>query len=171
MQKGHRYLIFCYLDEETNRLVASSKVHSYLDNSDLTVNPFEEVDLIVSNKTDLGYNVIINEIHLGLVYNDDVFQPIEIGDRIKGFIKKTRKDGKIDVTLQRPGYRSIEPNAQAILDELQKQNGFLNITDKSAPEKIKAVLKMSKKSFKRAAGNLYKQRQIDIKEDGIYLKK
>ena len=171
MQKGHRYLIFCYLDEDTNRLVASSKVHAYLDNSDLTIKPFEEVDLIVSNKTDLGYNVIINEIHLGLVYNDDVFQTIEIGDRIKGFIKKTRKDGKIDVTLQRPGYRSIEPNAQAILDELQNQNGFLNITDKSSPEKIKAVLKMSKKSFKRAAGNLYKQRQIDIKEDGIYLKK
>ncbi|SFC32258.1 hypothetical protein SAMN04487907_103330 [Zunongwangia mangrovi] len=170
MQKGHRYLIFCYLDEDTNRLVASSKVHAYLDNSDLTIKPFEEVDLIVSNKTDLGYNVIINEIHLGLVYNDDVFQPIEIGDRIKGFIKKTRKDGKIDVTLQRPGYRSIEPNAQAILDELQNQNGFLNITDKSSPEKIKAVFKMSKKSFKRAAGNLYKQRQIDIKEDGIYLK-
>ena len=124
----------------------------------------------MSNKTDLGYNVIINEIHLGLVYNDDVFQPIEIGDRIKGFIKKTRKDGKIDVTLQRPGYRSIEPNAQAILDELEDHNGYLNITDKSSPEKIKAVLKMSKKSFKRAAGNLYKQRQIDIKEDGIYLK-
>ena len=170
MQKGHRYLIFCYLDEDTNRLVASSKVHAYLDNSDLTIKPFEEVDLIVSNKTDLGYNVIINEIHLGLVYNDDVFQPIEIGDRIKGFIKKTRKDGKIDVTLQRPGYRSIEPNAQAILDELEDHNGYLNITDKSSPEKIKAVLKMSKKSFKRAAGNLYKQRQIDIKEDGIYLK-
>ena len=170
MQKGHSYLIFCYLDEDTNRLVASSKVHAYLDNSDLTIKPFEEVDLIVSNKTDLGYNVIINEIHLGLVYNDDVFQPIEIGDRIKGFIKKTRKDGKIDVTLQRPGYRSIEPNAQAILDELEDQNGYLNITDKSSPEKIKAVLKMSKKSFKRAAGNLYKQRQIDIKEDGIYLK-
>ena len=169
MQKGHRYLIFCYLDEDTNRLVASSKVHAFLDNSDLTIKPFEEVDLIVSNKTDLGYNVIINEIHLGLVYNDDVFQPIEIGDRIKGFIKKTRKDGKVDVTLQRPGYRSIEPNAQAILDELQKQNGFLNITDKSSPDKIKAVLKMSKKSFKRAVGNLYKQRQIDIKEDGIYL--
>ncbi|MCL6220071.1 S1 RNA-binding domain-containing protein [Zunongwangia pacifica] len=170
MQKGHHYLIFCYLDEDTNRLVASSKVHAFLDNSDLTIKPFEEVDLIISNKTDLGYNVIINEIHLGLVYNDDVFQPIEIGDRIKGFIKKTRKDGKIDVTLQRPGYRSIEPNAQAILDELQKQNGFLNITDKSSPDQIKAVLKMSKKSFKRAAGNLYKQRQIDIKEDGIYLK-
>ncbi|WBL21228.1 MULTISPECIES: CvfB family protein [unclassified Zunongwangia] len=169
MQKGHRYLIFCYLDEDTNRLVASSKVHAYLDNSDLTIKPFEEVDLIVSNKTDLGYNVIINEIHLGLVYNDDVFQPIEIGDRIKGFIKKTRKDGKIDVTLQRPGYRSIEPNAQAILDELQHHDGYLNITDKSSPEKIKAVFKMSKKSFKRAAGNLYKQRQIDIKEDGIYL--
>ncbi|MEO2072009.1 MAG: S1-like domain-containing RNA-binding protein [Zunongwangia sp.] len=170
MQKGHRYLIFCYLDEDTNRLVASSKVHAFLDNSDLTIKPFEEVDLIISNKTDLGYNVIINEIHLGLIYNDDVFQPIEIGDRIKGFIKKTRKDGKIDVTLQRPGYRSIEPNAQVILDKLQENKGFLNITDKSSPDQIKSVLKMSKKSFKRAAGNLYKQRQIDIKDDGIYLK-
>ncbi len=147
MQKGHRYLIFCYLDEDTNRLVASSKVHAFLDNSDLTIKPFEEVDLIISNKTDLGYNVIINEIHLGLIYNDDVFQPIEIGDRIKGFIKKTRKDGKIDVTLQRPGYRSIEPNAQVILDKLQENKGFLNITDKSSPDQIKSVLKMSKKAL------------------------
>lgn len=171
MQKGHKYLIFCFLDLETNRLVASSKVHAFLDNSELTVKPFEEVNLIISNKTDLGYNVIINELHLGLVYNDDIFKPIEIGDQLKGYIKKTRKDGKIDVTLQRPGYRSIEPNAQIILDELERNNGFLNINDKSSPETIKSVLEMSKKSFKRAAGNLFKQRMVEIKEDGIYLKK
>ncbi|MFD1096385.1 CvfB family protein [Salegentibacter chungangensis] len=170
MKKGHWYLIFCYLDLDTNRLVASSKVHAFLDNSELTVEPFQEVDLIISNKSDLGYNVIINELHLGLIYNDDVFQPLNVGDHIKGFIKKTRPDGKIDVTLQRPGYRSIEPNAQTILDELKRHGGFLEVTDKSAPEKIQQLFQMSKKSFKRAAGNLYKQRLIDITKEGLYLK-
>ncbi|HSP13112.1 MAG TPA: S1-like domain-containing RNA-binding protein [Salegentibacter sp.] len=169
MKQGGRYLIFCYLDEETNRLVASSKVHAFLDNSELSVEPFEEVDLIISNKSDLGYNVIINEIHLGLLYNDEIFQPINVGDHMKGFIKKTRPDGKIDVMLQRPGYRSIEPNAQRILDELAANHGHLKLTDKSDPAMIQNVLEMSKKSFKRAAGNLYKQRKIDITEDGIYL--
>ncbi len=170
MKKDGRYLVFCYLDEETNRLVASSKVHAFLDNSELTVEPFEEVDLIISNKSDLGYNVIINEIHQGLLYNDEIFQPINVGDHVKGFIKKTRPDGKIDVMLQRPGYRSIEPNAQRILDELAANHGHLKLTDKSDPAQIQNMLEMSKKSFKRAAGNLYKQRKIDITEDGIYLR-
>lgn len=170
MKKGESYLIFCYLDEETNRLVASGKVHAFLDNSTLTVEPFEEVEIIISNKTDLGYNVIINELHLGLIYDSDVFQELHPGERMKAFIKKTRPDGKIDVALQRPGYRSIEPNAQRILDELAGNKGYLPLTDKSAPEKIKQHLEMSKKSFKRAAGNLYKQRKIDIKEDGLYLR-
>lgn len=169
MKKDGRYLIFCYLDEETNRLVASSKVHAFLDNSELTVEPFEEVDLIISNKSDLGYNVIINELHQGLLYNDEIFQHINVGDQMRGFIKKTRPDGKIDVMLQRPGYRSIEPNAQRILDELARNQGYLRITDKSSPGEIQQVVEMSKKSFKRAAGNLYKQRKIEIKEDGIYL--
>ena len=163
-------MVFCYLDEETNRLVASSKVHAFLDNSELTVEPFEEVDLIISNKSDLGYNVIINEIHQGLLYNDEIFQPINVGDHVKGFIKKTRPDGKIDVMLQRPGYRSIEPNAQRILDELAANHGHLKLTDKSDPAQIQNMLEMSKKSFKRAAGNLYKQRKSDITEDGIYLR-
>lgn len=171
MRKGSWYLVFCYLDEETNRLVGSSKVHAFLENSVLTVEPYEEVDLIISNKGDLGYNVIINEIHLGLIYKDDVFQELNTGDRLKGFIKKTREDGKIDVTLQRPGYRSIEPNAQEVLNELALKDGYLNLTDKSSPKEIKDVLQMSKKSFKKAIGTLYKQRQIDIKEDGIYLLK
>lgn len=169
MKKGHQYLVFCYLDEETDRLVASSKVHAFLDNSQLTVKPFEEVDLIISNKTDLGYNVIVNEIHLGLIYNDEVFQALHIGERMKGFVKKTRADGKIDVSLQRPGYKSIEPNAQRILDVLKQHKGYLKLTDKSTPEEIQNILEMSKKSFKRAAGNLYKQRKVDIREDGIYL--
>lgn len=169
MRKGSWYLVFCYLDEETDRLVASSKTNSFLVNSEITVEPFEEVDIIIANPTDLGMNVIVNELHQGLIFKDDIFQDLQPGDRVKGWIKKIRPEGKLDVTLQRPGYRSIEPNAQAILNELQLKNGYLKLTDKSDPAEIQQVLQMSKKSFKRAVGTLYKQRQIEIKEDGIYL--
>ena len=170
MQKGERYLVFCYLDLETQRLAASSKVHAFLDNSELTVEPFEEVDLLVSNPTDLGFNVIINQLHLGLLYHDEVFKKLRVGDELKGFIKKIRPDNKIDVMLQRPGYRSIEPNAQKILDAIQAAGGFIDLTDKSDPNEIKNRLQMSKKSFKKAIGSLYKNRQIDLREDGIVLK-
>ncbi|MCF4102619.1 S1-like domain-containing RNA-binding protein [Gillisia sp. M10.2A] len=171
MRKNSWYLIFCYLDEATNRLVGSSKTNAFLDNTELTVAPFEEVDLIVANPTDLGVNVIVNELHQGLIFKDDIFQDMQPGDRLKGWIKKTRPDGKLDITLQRPGYRSIEPNAQDILNEISLKGGCLKLTDKSSPEEIQRVLQMSKKSFKKAVGTLYKQRLIEIKEDGIYLQK
>lgn len=171
MRKGDWYLIFCYLDDLTDRLVASSKVNNFLINSELTVEPFEEVDLIVSNPTDLGWNVIINQLHQGLIYKDDVFQDLQTGDKLKGYIKKTRSDGKIDVSLQRPGYRSIEPNAQEILTALEVKGGFLKLSDNSTPEEIKKQLHMSKKSFKRALGSLYKKKMVEIKHDGIYLLK
>ena len=108
-------------------------------------------------------------MHQGLVYHDDVFQDLKTGDKLTGWVKKTRKDNKIDITLQRRGYRSIEPNADAVYNELQLQNGFLPLTDKSTPEEIKNWLEMSKKSFKRAVGKLYKKRLISIEEDGIRL--
>ena len=166
MKIGERYLVFCYLDEETNRLVASSKVHHFVDNTELTVEAFEEVDLLISNPTDLGYNAIINDIHLGLIFESDVHQKLRVGDRLKGFIKKIREGNKIDLSLQRPGYRSIEPNAQKVLEVLQETDGFLPLHDKSDPEMINKLLKMSKKAFKKAIGTLYKNRQIDI-ENGV----
>lgn len=169
MKKGEWYLIFCYLDLDTNRLVASSKVNAFLDNSELTVEPYEEVDLIVTNKTDLGFNVIVNRLHQGLIYNDEIFQKLQTGDKLTGFVRKTRPDGKIDITLQRPGYRSIEPNAQQILNELALNNDFLPLHDKSAPEEIQKLLQMSKKSFKKAIGTLYKQRLVELKDGGIYV--
>jgi len=171
MRKGSWYLIFCYLDEESGRLVGSSKTNAFLDNSDITVEPFQEVDIIVANPTDLGMNVIVNEIHQGLIFKGDIFQDLQPGDRLKAWVKKTRPDGKIDITLQRPGYRSIEPNAQDILNEVELKGGHLKLTDKSSPQEVQRVLQMSKKSFKKAIGTLYKQHLIDIKEDGIYLKK
>lgn len=169
MKKGEWYLIFCYLDLDSNRLVASSKVNSFLDNSEITVEPFEKVDLIVTNKTDLGFNVIVNKLHQGLIYKDDIFQRLQTGDKLTGFVKKTRSDGKIDIGLQRPGYRSIEPNAERILTELGLNDGFLPLHDKSSPEEIREQLEMSKKSFKKAVGSLYKQKLVELKEDGVYL--
>lgn len=170
MQEGKRYLVYMFLDERTDRLVGTSKINKFLSNEELTVQKFDEVDLIVSHMTEVGINVIINGKHRGLMYEDEVFQDIRVGDRLKGVIKKIRSDNKIDVSLQQIGYKNIEPNAQKILTALEDNNGYLLLTDKSNPETIKHVLEMSKKSFKKAIGSLYKQRKIELREDGIYLK-
>ncbi|MFA9189115.1 S1-like domain-containing RNA-binding protein [Flavobacterium sp. FBOR7N2.3] len=170
MEKGKRYLVYLYMDEKTNRLVASSKTNQFLNNDELTVENGEEVELIVSHITEIGINVIINEKHKGLLYKDEVYDDaIRTGDRMRGFIKNIRPDNKIDVSLQKQGYESIEPNAEKILDELRASRGFLRLNDNSHPEDIKTVLKMSKKTFKKAIGALYKEKLIEIKEDGIYL--
>jgi predicted RNA-binding protein (virulence factor B family) len=162
--------VFCYLDETSDRLVASSKTNRFLDNKELTVEAFDEVDLIVSHPSDLGMNVIVNKTHLGLIFNQDLFKDISVGDKLKGIIKKIRSDNKLDITLEKIGYRNIEPNAQLILEYLENdKNGFIKLTDKSSPEAIKSMVQMSKKSFKKAVGTLYKQRRIRIELDGIYL--
>ena len=169
MEKGKRYLVYLYMDEKTNRLVASSKTNQFLSNDELTVENGEEVELIVSHITEVGINVIINEKHKGLLYKDQVYDDIRTGDRLRGYIKTIRPDNKIDVTLQMQGYQAIEPNAEKILSELRASRGFLRLNDDSHPEDIKTVLKMSKKTFKKAIGALYKDKLIEIKEDGIYL--
>lgn len=170
MEKGKRYLVYLYMDEKTNRLVASSKTNQFLKNEVLTVEKGEEVELIVSHITEIGINVIINEQFKGLLYKDEVYDDaIRTGDRMRGYIKNIRPDNKIDVSLQIQGYQSIEPNADIILDELRASRGFLRLTDSSHPEDIKTVLKMSKKTFKKAIGALYREKLIEIKEDGIYL--
>lgn len=169
MKAGGWYLVHCYLDEKTGRLAASSKTNHFLDNKELTVTQFEEVDVIISHPSEIGMNVIVNNKHAGLIFQDDIYKELSVGDRMKGVVKKIRPDNKLDITLEQIGYRKIEPNAEIIIHELEDNSGYLNLTDKSDPEKIKAVLQMSKKTFKKAIGTLYKQRIIDIKEDGIYL--
>ena len=170
MERGKRYLVYLYMDEKTNRLVASSKINQFLSNDNLTVSQGEEVDLIVSHITDIGINVIINEQHKGLLYKDEVYdESIRTGDRIRGYIKTIRPDNKIDVSIQKFGYDKVEPNVQKILDELRASRGFLRLNDDSHPEDIKTVLQMSKKTFKKAIGALYKDKLIEIKDDGIHL--
>ena len=170
MKKGGWYLVYCYQDDKTGRLVASSKTNRFLDNSNLSVSVNEEVDIIVSHPSEFGMNVIVNNKHSGLIYKDDIYKDLHIGDRHKAYIKKVRQDNKLDISLSQIGYRNIEPTSQIILDALNDNSGFLPLHDKSDPEQIKAELQMSKKAFKKAIGSLYKARQIEIKTDGIYTK-
>lgn len=169
MKAGQWYLVYCYVDDESQRLVASSKTNRFLDNSELTLSKFDEVDLIVSHPSEIGMNVIVNEKHLGLIHKSDIYKDLSVGDRLKGTVKKVRPDNKLDIVLSQIGYKSIEPNADLVMKELNDNSGFIPLNDKSSPEDIKELLQMSKKNFKKAIGNLYKQRLISIKEDGIHL--
>lgn len=169
MKPGGWYLVRCYMDEKSERLVASSKTMRFLDNKDLTVAEFDEVELIVSHPSDIGMNVIVNGLHMGLIYKNNIFTDLSIGDRLKGVVKKIRPGNKLDIALGQIGYRNIEPNADLLMQELQDNSGYINLTDKSSPDAIKELLQMSKKNFKKAVGTLYRKRLIEIKEDGIYL--
>ncbi|MEC4113458.1 CvfB family protein [Myroides pelagicus] len=171
MKEGHYYLIYMSLDEKSNRLVGSSRLNQFLDNSTLTVEVGEEVELVVSHITDLGINVIINDKHKGLIYKNEVYEDLRTGDRVIGYIKSIRPDGKIDVTRQKVGFDGVLTTANAILEALEDNNGFLGLTDNSHPEDIKTVLNISKKTFKKAVGTLYKNKQIDITDKGIVLLK
>ncbi len=169
MKVDNWYIVYLYLDEQTTRLAGSSKTNQFLQNENLTVEAFDKVDVLITHLTEKGANVIINGVHKGLIYLEDIFEDIRTGDRLKAYIKNIREDNKLDVVIQKPGYKSIEPNARFILEELNAAGGFIPLHDKSDPNTIKDTLGLSKKSFKKAIGSLYKDKQIVIKEDGIEL--
>jgi predicted RNA-binding protein (virulence factor B family) len=169
MQEGQWYVVYCYLDEKTDRLVASNKLDKFLSNEELTVNVLEKVDLVVTRLTDLGWEAIINHRHKGLIYANEIFKKVSVGDQLDGYIKHIREDNKIDISLQPIGYKSLEPAANLIYQQLLAHDGFLPLHDKSDPEDIKRILQMSKKVFKKGIGALYKERKIKIGTTGIEL--
>ncbi|SIQ76263.1 CvfB family protein [Maribacter ulvicola] len=169
MKEGQWYVVHCYLDERSGRLVASNKLDKFLSNDTVDLKEWEQVDLVVTRQTDLGWEVIVNERHKGLVYFNEVFKPINIGDVIPGCIKTIRKDNKLDISLQPLGAKVLEPAAKKIYEVLVESGGFLGLHDKSAPEEIRDVFQMSKKTFKKGLGTLYKDRKIKIESDGISL--
>ncbi|WP_299799222.1 S1-like domain-containing RNA-binding protein [uncultured Maribacter sp.] len=169
MKEGQWYVVHCYLDERSGRLVASNKLDRFLSNDTIDLKEWEKVDLVVTRQTDLGWEVIVNEKHKGLVYFNEVFKPINIGDVIPGCIKTIRKDNKLDISLQPLGTKVLEPAAKKIYEVLVESGGFLGLHDKSAPEEIRDVFQMSKKTFKKGLGTLYKDRKIKIESDGISL--
>lgn len=169
MQEGRWYLVYVRLDHVTGRIMASARVEKFLNNTPVEYEPNQEVDLLVADETDLGYKVIINNAHTGLVYYNEVFQRIERGDHLKGYIKEIREDDKIDVSLTPLGYQKVEGIAGVILDSLKVKGGFIPVHDKSEPDVIYALFRCSKKAFKQAIGALYKQKLISMEPNGIRL--
>ena len=176
MIAGNDYLVKIEIDRVTNRLVATEKLDTFFSNETLTVKELEEVELIIYRKTNIGFVVIINNQHLGVLHSNEVFQNINVGDKLTGFIKKIYPEDvasklrfKIDVSLGKQGYKRIEDETEKILRLLNENNGFLPYHDKSNPEDIYNFFAMSKKAFKMTTGTLFKQRKITFEKEGIKL--
>jgi len=169
MRLGAEYLVKLYIDEMTGRVAATEKIESLLSNDELTVKEMELVKLTVYRESELGYVMIINNQHTGVLHSNEVFQKLQIGDQVEGFIKTIRPDNKIDVVLGKPGFNKVEDEAAKILRLLQENDGYLPYHDKSDPESIYAFFGMSKKTFKMTTGNLYKQQKINFTKTGIQL--
>lgn len=169
LEVGHSYLVYLYLDKIHNRITASSKIDHFLDDKKPHhFKPQQAVNLIIANSTDLGFKAIINHSHWGVLYKDEVHQRLSFGQYKKGFIKRIRPDGKIDLSLQ-GGKETRDKYAKIILIYLNKHNGFAPVHDKTDPQEISKLFGMSKGAFKKAIGGLYKQRIIRIEKDGIRL--
>jgi uncharacterized protein len=161
------YVVYVYVDSRSNRIVATTKVERYLNLEEPMFQSGDEVSLLIFEKTDLGFKAIVNNTHTGVLYFNEVFKPLEIGQKIQGFIKKIRPDGKIDLAIEQLGYQKVDPIAEDLLQRLKDSGGFLPLNDNSDPELIKNRLQMSKKTFKKAVGALYKQKLIVIEDEGI----
>jgi len=167
MQAGYSYLVYIYVDDRTERIAASSRLNRWLDSDPADLQMGQEVELIISNKTEMGFNAIINNRFKGFIFENDIFQELKTGQQVNGFIKKIREDKKIDLMLQRPGYENIDQHIKIIYKYLLDNDGFLPLNDKSDPADISSKFAMSKKNFKKAIGSLYKKKAISISDNGI----
>jgi predicted RNA-binding protein (virulence factor B family) len=169
MRVAGYYFVRIYVDERTGRIAASEKIESYLNNEQLTVKELEPVDLLVYRRTDIGYVVIINNRHSGVLHFNDIYHDIQVGDRLQGYIKNIREQNKIDVGTGKPGYQRVEDEAGKVMRLLKENDGYLPYNDKSSPEDIHSFFGISKKTFKMTTGNLYKNRKIVFTPTGIKL--
>ncbi len=169
MEKGKSYIVRVYVDTKTNRIAATTRLDRYLDNTPGNFHEGQEVELLICSKTDIGYKAIIDNTHWGVLYFNEVFQPLKIGQRTKGYIKKVRGDNKIDLSLYKTGYEKVDDITDTILTALKAKGGFLPVTDKSTPETIYKMFGVSKKTYKKAIGAIYKKKLITIENGGIKL--
>ncbi|MDP4291594.1 MAG: S1-like domain-containing RNA-binding protein [Bacteroidota bacterium] len=169
MEEGKSYMVYIYLDHESRRIVASAKLDQFLDIKPHTFEGGEAVDLTICSKTEIGYKAIIDNTWWGILYGNEVFQPLNKGQHIKGYIKKVREDDKLDLSLFKPHYAKVDDIAAIVLERLQEQNGFLPVTDKSSPDAIYTIFGVSKKAYKIAVGKLYKAKLITLEKNGIRL--
>ncbi len=169
MEPGRSYVVFVFVDEETNRMVASAKLNRYIQNDNIELRDGDIVDLLIYSETDLGFNAIINNRYSGLIYKNEIYEAIRVGDKIKGFVKHIREDNKIDLSLQKSGFALVDDVKWRILNMMKQGDGFLALTDNSSPEEIKAKFQISKKAFKKAVGALYRERLVKLTDKGIEL--
>lgn len=162
MISGRSYIVYIYVDDATNRIVASAKIDKFLDNKIPAFTPFEEAKLLVAQRTDLGFKVIIDNLFSGMIYHNQIFQDVNIGDKLTGYIKTVRADGKIDVILGKKVRDRVAELADSILSFLARNHGTMHITDASSPEEIQTVFQCSKKDFKKAIGYLFKHNLVDL---------
>ena len=169
MQKGHRYVVHAHVDEDSYRIMASAKVERYLSKEMPSYQPGEEVEVMAWQKTDLGYKVIVDNQYSGLVYQKEIFKALETGMKMQSYVRQVREDGKIDLTLQKDGLQKVGDFAEVLLQYIKEQGGHTSLNDKSAAEDIYETFGVSKKTFKKAVGDLYKKRLILLVADGIRL--
>jgi hypothetical protein len=169
MEVGYSYVVYIYVDEMSGRITGSAKVENFLDKTPPDFKEGQEVDLIIYMQTDIGYKAIINNTHTGVLFDSDVFRTLHRGEEIKGYIKKIREDQKIDLLLDKPGYEKVDEIAKNVLDKLKEENGVIALSDKSPADDIYDMFGISKKTFKKAIGALYKARLITLEENGIRL--
>ena len=169
MQKGHRYVVHAHVDEDSYRIMASAKVERYLSKEMPSYQPGEEVEVMVWQRTDLGYKVIVDNQFSGLVYQREIFKALEPGMKMSAYIRQVREDGKIDLTLQKDGLQKVGDFAEVLLQYIKDHDGYTPLNDKSAAEDIYDAFEVSKKTFKKAVGDLYNKRLIVLVEDGIRL--
>ncbi len=167
MREGNSYVVYIYEDTETRRIVGSAKIEQFVDKDKPELEANQEVNLLICQQTELGYKAIINNQYMGILYKNEVFQPLDNGQRITGYIKQVRDDFKIDLMLQKPGIDQIEEIAETILAKLKFAGGFLGVTDKSPTDEIYDTFGISKKTYKKAIGYLYKKRLIILESNGI----
>ena len=171
MFPGKYYVVYLYVDEVSGRIVATAKINRFLQKTPVDYTLNQEVSLLVSQETELGFKVIVDNAHWGMIYHNEIFKPVHRGDRLTGYVTHIRADEKVDVALQPVGYGGVDSLAQGILDAIRKNDGFLRFNDKSDAGEIAAAFGCSKKNFKKAVGALYRQRLIEILDDGIRLVK
>ena len=164
---GRSYIVYLYEDSVTGRCVATCKLKSFIDNDIITVAPRQEVDMLVASESPIGYRVIINNRHWGMLYRNQLFRPIAVGDRTKGYVRKLTEDNRIDVSLQQEGFAQVKDSAEVLLQLVRDNGGFLPLNDDSAPEEVNRLTQTSKKIFKRSLGMLLKRGAVTVDEQGI----
>lgn len=169
MEEGYSYVVFVFHDEDSDRIAASTRLQDHLEEESVWLKPRQGVDLLIAGRTELGYKAVINDKYLGLIFRGDAFRPLRIGERLPGFIKAIRNDGKIDLLISQATLQGDHDLGEQIIQLLQASGGQITLTDKSAPEEIYAAFKVSKKKYKQALGTLYKSKRVVLKPGVVEL--